>query len=77
MKLGVIGCGKMGTAFVAGAIRSGVVVAADVIGIDPIKAARDQFAEATGAQVAEEISALASLLTPAPPIVPHVMTVTT
>ena len=39
MKLGVIGCGKMGTAFVAGAIRSGVVAAADVIGIDPIKAA--------------------------------------
>jgi pyrroline-5-carboxylate reductase len=60
MKLGVIGCGKMGTAFVAGAIRSGAVAAADVCGIDPIKAARDQFAAVTGAQVAEGISALAA-----------------
>ena len=59
MKLGVIGCGKMGTAFVSGAIRSGVVSAGDVIGIDPVKAAREHFASTTGAQVADEISALA------------------
>ncbi len=59
MKLGVIGCGKMGTAFVAGAVRSGVVAGADVIGIDPIKAAREHFSKETNARVAEEISALA------------------
>ena len=58
MKLGVIGCGKMGTALVAGAIRSGEVAAADVIGIDPQQAARDHFTASTGATVAEKISAL-------------------
>lgn len=59
MKLGVIGCGKMGTALVEGAIRSGAVAAADVTGIDPVQGARDHFAKATGATVAAEISALA------------------
>jgi pyrroline-5-carboxylate reductase len=49
----------MGTALVAGAIRSGAVAAADVTGVDPQKAARDHFAEATGASVATEISAVA------------------
>jgi len=61
MKLGVIGCGKMGTALVQGAIRSGAVAAADVIGIDPVPGARDHFAESTGAAVATEISALAAV----------------
>lgn len=59
MKLGVIGCGKMGTALVEGAIRSGAVAAADVTGVDPVQGARDHFAMSTGAAVAEEISALA------------------
>jgi pyrroline-5-carboxylate reductase len=59
MKLGVIGCGKMGTALVEGAIRSGAVAAADVTGADPWQGARDHFAKATGAAVAAEISALA------------------
>lgn len=59
MKLGVIGCGKMGTALVEGAIRSGAVAAADVTGVDPYQGARDQFAKATGATVAGDISALA------------------
>ena len=59
MKLGVIGCGKMGTALVEGAIRSGVVAAADVAGVDPWQGAREHFAKATGAKVASEISALA------------------
>lgn len=59
MKLGVIGCGKMGTALVEGAIRSGAVAAADVTGIDPVQGARDHFAKSTGATVAAEISALA------------------
>jgi pyrroline-5-carboxylate reductase len=59
MKLGVIGCGKMGTALVAGAIRSGAVAAADVIGTDPLASARDAFAQATGAMTETEIAALA------------------
>ena len=59
MKLGVIGCGKMGTALVEGAIRSGAVAAADVSGVDPLQGARDHFTNATGAAVAAEISTLA------------------
>ena len=59
MRLGVIGCGKMGTALVQGAIASGAVDAADVTGVDPYQAARDHFAKATGARVAADISALA------------------
>jgi pyrroline-5-carboxylate reductase len=59
MKLGVIGCGKMGTALVEGAIRSGAVAAADVIGVDPYQGARDHFSKTTGARAAEDISALA------------------
>jgi pyrroline-5-carboxylate reductase len=59
MKLGVIGCGKMGTALVEGAIRSGAVAAADVVGVDPIQGARDHFAKSTGAVASTEIPALA------------------
>lgn len=53
MKLGVIGCGKMGTALVAGAVRSGVVMAEDVLGTDVIAAARENFAKETGGRVCE------------------------
>ncbi|MGD7653602.1 MAG: pyrroline-5-carboxylate reductase [Verrucomicrobiales bacterium] len=59
MKLGVIGCGKMGTALVAGAVRAGVVDSADVTGVDPVAAAREAFAAETGGQVAETTEALA------------------
>ena len=48
----------MGTALVEGAIRSGVIAAADVIGVDPWLAAQEQFAKVTGARVASGISAL-------------------
>ena len=58
MKLGVIGCGKMGTALVEGAIHSGAVAASDVVGVDPVQGARDHFAQSTGAATATEISAL-------------------
>lgn len=58
MKLGVIGCGKMGTALVEGAIRCGAVLPGDVTGIDPVAAAREHFAQATGATTAAEISSL-------------------
>jgi len=60
MKLGVIGCGKMGTALVGGAVRSGVVDAANVIGVDPYEAARSHFTSITGAPAVGEISALAA-----------------
>ena len=60
MKLGVIGCGKMGTALVAGAIRAGVVDAADVVGCDPSAAAREAFAAATGASAVAEMARVAA-----------------
>ena len=58
MKLGVIGCGKMGTALVSGAIKAGVVKAEDVMGTDVIAAAREHFQKVTGATVTGEISEL-------------------
>jgi pyrroline-5-carboxylate reductase len=48
----------MGTALVEGAIRSGAVAAADVIGVDSFHSARDGFAKATGAVAHAKISAL-------------------
>lgn len=59
MKLGVIGCGKMGTALVEGAVRSSAVKAENVRGVDLYAGARDQFAKATGGSVSEQISDLA------------------
>ncbi|MEK7948977.1 pyrroline-5-carboxylate reductase [Luteolibacter soli] len=58
MKLGVIGCGKMGSALVEGAIRSGAVPAAKVSGCDAYPEAAKTFATTTGATFAESISAL-------------------
>lgn len=60
MKVGVIGCGKMGTALVQGAIRAGVVLAEDVMGYDPHEKSRETFREATGAMVAADLLAVAS-----------------
>lgn len=58
MKLGVIGCGKMGSALVEGAIRSGAVPATKVSGCDAYPDAAKAFAKATGATFAESIPAL-------------------
>ena len=60
MKLGVIGCGKMGTALVQGAVRSGVVKSADVIGCDPFAGSRDTFAQATGGKVTTDVAEVAA-----------------
>lgn len=49
----------MGTALVAGAIRSGAVAAADVTGVDPYPEARRQFESTTGAVTADGIADLA------------------
>lgn len=59
MKVGIIGCGKMGTALIQGAVQTGVVNPARLTGIDPIEAAREQFAAATGGAVSENIAELA------------------
>lgn len=54
-----MGCGKMGTAWVAGVIRSGVVAISEITGVDPSQDARDQFTRTTGARVCAEIAAVA------------------
>lgn len=56
MKLGVIGCGKMATALVKGAVSQGVVKAADVIGVARTEASRLRFTEQTGARSAVSIA---------------------
>jgi pyrroline-5-carboxylate reductase len=58
MNLGVIGCGKMGTALVQGAIRAGVVKPGDVIGTDVIPAARENFTKLTGGLATADIAEL-------------------
>jgi pyrroline-5-carboxylate reductase len=60
MKLGVIGCGKMGTALIEGAIKSGAVSATEVMGCDPYESSRDAFAKSTGAEVTSDLSAVAA-----------------
>ncbi len=60
MKLGVIGCGKMGTALIQGAIRSGLVTAGDVTGCDPYEKSRVDFVAATGAQALADLRELAA-----------------
>jgi pyrroline-5-carboxylate reductase len=60
MKIGVIGCGKMGTALVAGAIRSKAIEAADVLGFDPHGPAAEAFHQATTAVTVEQAEALHS-----------------
>ncbi len=61
MRLGVIGCGKMGTALVGGALRSNVIVAADVWGIDALPEALDAFAAQTQAHKASDFLQLAEM----------------
>jgi pyrroline-5-carboxylate reductase len=56
MKLGVIGCGKMATALVKGAISQGVVAARDVIGVARTEASRVRFSDQTGARHAAVIA---------------------
>lgn len=56
MKLGVLGCGKMGTALVAGAVSAGVVKANDVLGVGRSKASRDHFAKTTGGRVTDDVA---------------------
>jgi pyrroline-5-carboxylate reductase len=48
----------MGTALIQGAIRAGVVAAADVIGCDPYEKSREAFASATAAGVTADMDAV-------------------
>jgi pyrroline-5-carboxylate reductase len=59
MNFGVIGCGKMGSALVAGAVRSGALSPSHVWGLDAVAAATTEFCHQTGAQVAGNLSQLA------------------
>jgi len=59
MKFGIIGCGKMGTALVQGALRAEVINASALIGVDPYDSARETFARVTGGQATDSISSLA------------------
>jgi len=60
MKLGVIGCGKMGTALVEGAIKAGAVAPGDVLGCDPHASAREAFSKATGGSTAANAAEVAA-----------------
>lgn len=60
MKLGIIGCGKMGTALVGGAVRSGAVASSDVMGVDVHQEAREKFIQSTGGAATESIADLAA-----------------
>lgn len=55
MKCAIIGCGKMGTALAAGAIRAGALMANDVTGCDTNAASMQAFAEATGAKTSTDV----------------------
>lgn len=50
----------MGTALVQGAIRAGIVSAADIVGSDPYEKSRDAFILATAASVTADLVELAS-----------------
>jgi pyrroline-5-carboxylate reductase len=54
MKLGVIGCGKMGSALVEGALKAGVLSPGDLLGCDPMPEALDAFVKTTGGQAAAD-----------------------
>jgi pyrroline-5-carboxylate reductase len=59
MNLGVIGCGKMGSALIGGAIRSQVITPAQVWGYDTVTAAIEQFCASTTAQACDSLESLA------------------
>jgi pyrroline-5-carboxylate reductase len=60
MVLGVIGCGKMGSALVTGAVRSGVIKPEAVYGMDTIPAAVSHFTAETGANACDSLVQLAA-----------------
>lgn len=59
MILGVIGCGKMGSALVLGALRANVIHSDAVFGYDKIAAASSKFSKETGAASCDSLTDLA------------------
>jgi len=65
MKLGLIGCGKMGKALTVGAIDAGAVAAGDVMAHDIVPAAQEAFLaerEVSGAKSISEVALFADVL---------------
>lgn len=63
--LGFLGAGKMATALARGFLKAGLVSPGSLIASDPVAAARDAFATATGGRAAasnDEVAAAADLL---------------
>lgn len=60
MTYGIIGCGKMATALVNGAIQANLINPNDVLGFDPNADAIQQFTQSTGAASTAEMSDLSS-----------------
>jgi pyrroline-5-carboxylate reductase len=53
LAIGFLGAGKMGAALARGFINAGLVTPKQIIAGDPVEAARDSFAKATGARSAK------------------------
>lgn len=58
MKIGVIGCGKMGTALVKGVIAQGMVSAENVMGVARTETSRKRFSEETSAAAVADLAEL-------------------
>src|SRR6267142_943174 len=55
-RIGFLGAGKMATALAQGWIKAGLTASDLICASDPVPAARDQFAKATGAAVTDDNS---------------------
>jgi len=53
-KIGMIGAGQMATALAEGFVQAGLVTAENLLASDPVEAARDRFAKATGGRTTDD-----------------------
>ncbi|MEP6663347.1 MAG: pyrroline-5-carboxylate reductase [Verrucomicrobiota bacterium] len=53
LTIGFLGAGKMATALAKGFVKAGLVTPKNIIASDPVEAARNYFAEETGAKITE------------------------